>query len=211
MGYYFVCRACLRSVLVFYLKVGLTRSPAIPSFDRVKYKPNQVGAEQNMVFVLKHSGRVIRKLHASPPLYSRDWAVPSGPLPLDIERNLPTPNLLAEVIHIARPLCHLVSMGACGTSSWKPWLLSLGMDVASLYLHGEPYKQHRSDQVELQKRTMSLFLYLMRSPFYDNATKERLIGSLEGVGNRLPLIGNLLLLLSQAIPQWQGTYSYVWS
>ncbi|CAL8071569.1 unnamed protein product [Orchesella dallaii] len=204
-------KAGLRAALLFYYKVGLIRSPAIPSSERSKYLPHRIPAEPDVVFVLKHSGRVIRKLHASPPMHSRDWNVPEIPLSQFAERNLPRDKLLVEMIHISCPICHLVSLGACGTSSWKPWLLSLAMDVGSLYLHGDPLAANKSEQMEPQNRTFALLLYPLRSPFYDRSTKLRLISSLESVGNRIPKIGNLFLLLAQAIPQWQSTYSYVWN
>ncbi len=56
--------------------------------------------------------------------------------------------------------------------SWKPWLLALATDVASLQLMGTPtcYPQGR-EKSEILRRRMLLLLYLLRSPFYDTKTK----------------------------------------
>ncbi|KAL1486563.1 hypothetical protein MTO96_031336 [Rhipicephalus appendiculatus] len=40
--------------------------------------------------------------------------------------------LAAEVAHVVRPLAHLSAVGLCGRSSWTPWLMAAGLDVASL-------------------------------------------------------------------------------
>lgn len=146
----------------------------------------------------------------APPLHQRDWTVPAPELDISKERSLPVNALLGELLHVTRPLCHLATRGVFGGSSWVPWLTSLTMDVTSLYLHSN-YTLHPMEAKELSRRQMGLLIYLVRSPFYDRATKRRIMGLLEGVGGRVPIIGNLFLFLAKAIPEWQTTYSYVWS
>jgi peroxin-16 len=52
--------------------------------------------------------------------------------------------------------------------SWKPWLVSLLMDIASLHLHGG-LRQFTSPRgkSEVVRRRLVLLLYLLRSPFYE--------------------------------------------
>lgn len=37
--------------------------------------------------------------------------------------------LIAEMIYVAKPIAHLISMGIFGNKTWKPWLISLSMDL----------------------------------------------------------------------------------
>lgn len=85
----------------------------------------------SLTFTLKRSGKVVRKIEGSPPVYLRSWK----PLPEDAEIIAPqTTNTLqrisfAEMLYIAKPLVHLASMGAFGTNSWKSYCCALFMDL----------------------------------------------------------------------------------
>lgn len=116
-----------------------------------------------------------------------------------------------QILHILRPLCHLTGLGVWGTQSWKPWLTSLTIDVVSLQLHGKPIKMRNSEKIELTRRTYALLYYLIRSPFYDHFTKQKLLTTLVKFSNRIPIVGNLCGMLAEAIPEWQQTYSYTWN
>jgi peroxin-16 len=205
-------KTSLRAALLFHYKVGLIESPALQPYERRKTGSDSLGVPApNMVFILKHSGRVVRKIHASPPLASRNWKLPTVPTLNSIPNDLPPLRLLAEVIHILRPLAHLVGLGIWGTRSWKPWVVSLAMDVSSLQLHGTPIRMRPTERIELTRRTYALLYYLIRSPFYDRFTKRRMLASLLYLAQRLPIAGHVCKMLADAIPEWQQTYSYVWN
>lgn len=92
-------------------------------------------------FTLKHSGRIIRKIDSSPPLGLRTWK----PLEPEIIHHIAdkkvqefiiTRQLIAEYIYIAKPILHLISFGIYGTKSWKPWMISLILDISrSVYFY----------------------------------------------------------------------------
>lgn len=69
----------------------------------------------------------------------------------------------------------------------------------------------RRQFLELQRRKMMLLLYLLRSPFYDRYTKERLNKLLIVLSQSIPLVGHVLRPLAEYLPHWQGTYLYLWS
>ena len=43
--------------------------------------------------------------------------------------DLKTSRLIGEIFYILQPLVHLGSLAVFGKRSWKPWLISLGLDV----------------------------------------------------------------------------------
>ena len=174
----------------------------------------------------------------APPLKHRTWKLPDVPHLAVVPKDLPSLMVVAEVtnvflgvikrfrlfssevlnsdllqmLHILRPLTHLAGMTVWGPRSWKPWLLSIVMDVTSLQIHKQMLRRLRPEQKqELSRRTFALLYYLMRSPFYDTYTKKRLMGFLYVMSKRVPLIGRLFAVLAESIPDWQQTYSYIWN
>jgi hypothetical protein len=55
-----------------------------------------------------------------------------------------------------------------GRQSWRPWLLSFLVDYLSNKLSTLQSKRNVDEAEELARRKMAWFLYLIRSPFYDN-------------------------------------------
>ena len=95
--------------------------------------------------------------------------------------------------------------------SWKPWLLSLSMDLVSLQLHGGLLRWRSKEKSEIVRRRVSLLFYLLRAPFYDRFTKEVLVKILLFLSATLPLVKIVVDPLLQYIPVWQNTYCYNWS
>lgn len=78
------------------------------------------------------------------------------------------------------------------------------------------YHQHRAllskkQKVELSKRCVALLLYLLRSPFYDKFSKNKIEFLINGISNNVPLTKAICKPILQYIPQWQSTYFYMWS
>lgn len=129
-------------ILVYRHKETIIQTPPIPVLDRNKLAPatkhigsvrDEAQAQMNCAtFTLKSSGRVVRRVDGSPPIGLRTWKPPQA-LPCEneqtIEQALAGRQLMAETIYIAKPLAHLISMASFGTHSWKPWLISLGLDL----------------------------------------------------------------------------------
>lgn len=120
-------------------KECIIQTPPILPLERAKLVnkvPNYVDKtyeiNSNVSFTLK-SGRVIRKVDGAPSLNFRDWK----PLQAEqcdnkqtIEQALVGKQLAAETIYISKPLVHLASVACFGGHSWKPWIVSLALDLA---------------------------------------------------------------------------------
>lgn len=134
--------------------------------------------------------------------------------------------LYGELLHITRPLAHLALMGTFGTKSWISYLTSLAMDVSSLYLVRTPlpveqaavdlqvsstYQFNMNERLELGQRASSLLLYLLRSPFFDEYTKQRALEGIATTAENIPLFGSFLATFVNYIPDWQNDYFRVWS
>lgn len=140
--------------------------------------------------------------------------------------------LYGEVLHITRPLAHLALMGAFGIKSWLSFFASIAMDVSSLYLvrsplpltmpeeqslliQGQPVPEclqfSINEKMELGQRASSLLLYLLRSPFFDEYTKQRALEGLASTAGNIPLFGHFLATFVDYIPEWQKDYFRVWS
>lgn len=171
---------------------------------------------------LKRSGRIMRTLEKAPPRSQRTWMLPTADLRFRqmIEKNkkdappssLTEHQVIGEVLHIIKPVAHLGAMAGLGTSAWTPYFLSLSLDVASLKLLHEPPDKvwNLNESVELGQRSFALLLYLLRSPFYDRYTKERILRSLSLLSDHVPIIGRFIRPLVSYLPEWQRTYFYVW-
>lgn len=140
--------------------------------------------------------------------------------------------LYGEILHIARPLAHLALIGAFGTKSWLSFFTSIAMDVSSLYLVRSPlpltnapeqssptrqqaipecFQFNINEKMELGQRASSLLLYLLRSPFFDEYTKQKALEGLSSSAESIPFIGSFLATFVHYIPEWQSHYFRVWS
>ncbi|KAL3842483.1 hypothetical protein ACJMK2_020490 [Sinanodonta woodiana] len=174
-------------------------------------------------FTLVSSGRQMRKLEGAPPNSQRTWIPPttsttqnqSGRKITSQRQNestvLSKQQMWAEGIHIARPLAHLISMYLFGNNGWKPWLLAAGMDVSSMCLMGDTGDLTAKEKAELKRRTLMLLYYLLRSPFYDKYSKEKITYVLKMISDHVPLTGYILRPIMDYLPVWQRVYFYVWT
>lgn len=134
--------------------------------------------------------------------------------------------MYGELLHISRPLAHLALMGAFGTKSWISYFTSMAMDMSSLYLVRAPFPVPQSgdeqslpdefrfnlnERMELGQRASSLLLYLLRSPFFDEYTKQKALEGLSSTAESIPLVGGLLGTFINYIPDWQKDYFRTWS
>lgn len=164
----------------------------------------------------------MRSLDTAPSREMRTWLPPGADARIrqymDSRRKDAPPSQLTqnqiygEMLHILRPITHLSTMAIMGPTAWTPYIVALSMDLSSMKLLHEPHDHiwNLNESVELGQRTFSLLLYLLRSPFYDRYTKERIIRILSTMANKIPLIGRLIRPLITYLPEWQQTYFYVW-
>ena len=109
------------------------------------------------------------------------------------------------------PSLPVAAMFSLSQQSWKPWLLSLAMDLASLQLHGGLLRWRSKEKSEIVRRRVSLLLYLLRTPFYDRHTRALLVRLLGYLAATVPLVRLVINPMLGYLPAWQKTYSYCWS
>jgi hypothetical protein len=102
--------------------------------------------------------------------------------------------MVGELLYVARPLFQ--AKAECSSENpskrFHAWLVSLGMDVASLaVLYPSKARGNIYTQDEWNRRRMRLFLYLLRVPIWDTKTRpgvERFSTAIE----KFPLLGGVL-------------------
>ncbi|KAL5503207.1 hypothetical protein EMCRGX_G010122 [Ephydatia muelleri] len=222
-------KACLRLVHVFLLKGGIVKTPAVSGVDRSKAQPlcttTQVDSDftdegKPVAWKGTRTGKVIRSIHADSSIsYSQlqNYVTQSGASSRDGRPGSPqrpttlnSSQTVAEVLYIARPLVHVVSMFVFKQTSWKPWLIALIMDLVSLQCHGTLSKFNAPERAEVLRRRSILLVYLLRSPFYDEYTKDILMRFLKYLSATIPLAHYIIDPLVAYLPVWQHIYSYNW-
>lgn len=69
----------------------------------------------------------------------------------------------------------------------------------------------RKQKLQLSRRTLLLLMYVLRSPFYDKYSKDRIEAFLLALSKNVPLVGIVCNPLVQYLPFWQSSYFYMWS
>lgn len=152
-------RCIARLLLIYQHNETIIETPTITPLNRGRVAKCQTGGSKHLlglgqsefdsdVFTLKRSGRVVRKVESSPPIGNscytfiymiwnshfelglRNWKpvehqAPKFPIDLEISKC----QLIAETLYVAKPLIHLASMGVFGKTTWKPWVISLAVDL----------------------------------------------------------------------------------
>ncbi|XP_014669229.1 PREDICTED: peroxisomal membrane protein PEX16-like [Priapulus caudatus] len=194
-----LAKATLRFLLLLHYKSAVQPSPPFPPVDRLKLvegardQSGSTPAAAESVVELKSSGRLMRSLASSPPINYREWRVPKRTRvasSMTEHAHLSSQTIAGESLHIMRPLTHLTSMYLFGRSSWKPWMLAGLMDVLSLLVLHREGERAQHQQTELNRRQLLLLSYLLRSPFYDHFTRDRVVDLLESLSG-VPLISLL--------------------
>uniref|UniRef100_T1IXV4 Peroxisomal membrane protein PEX16 n=1 Tax=Strigamia maritima TaxID=126957 RepID=T1IXV4_STRMM len=196
-----------RKSVAEYLKTcppskNMTKSSVILEEDENKAKtPFINGVNKSSSFTLKSTGRVIRTLAAGenkPPLAT-----------FQIDASCPQ-KLVGEMIYTLRPLVHLFLMSVFGRQSWMPWLSSLSMDVCSIYVAGQSQSIRPAEMKELNHRTLELFVYLFRSPFYNKYSKQKLLNIIGALNRVLPLGKPIWTSIESYAELWEQIYFYSW-
>ncbi|XP_039992321.1 peroxisomal biogenesis factor 16 isoform X2 [Xiphias gladius] len=189
-----IFKTIFRIVLLLWYKSGIQTSPPIIPLDR--------GAE------LSGEG---------PSLQARLWGAPSQKRSSSSREKLhskPThlglQETIAESVYIGRPLVHLLCLGLCGKQSWKPWLVSGVLELSSFAVLSDTKFQNRWERAEMRRRAFLLLYYLLRSPFYDRYSEEKILFLLRLLADHVPGIGLVAHPLMDYLPTWQKIYFYNW-
>ncbi len=130
----------------------------------------------------------------------------------------------AEIVHALRPAVYAVFLYRHGRASWRPFVASLSLDLASLAIHArarailegggtvasrryldKPYTERERD--ELSRRKLVLAMYLLRSPLFELGARPTL-ETVAGALTRLPLVGSLAPRGSELLIGMQQYFSY---
>ncbi|KAH3764476.1 peroxin-16 [Pelomyxa schiedti] len=134
-------------------------------------------------------GRTVTRHHlmqnfSVPSMHPKDqlsmWAPPVPHQRFVIDRLSPSV-VAAELLYIFRPLISLAALYKWREHSWKPWLISLGVDLISVQL-ATSSTLSPEEKEEYTRRSWLWIQYLLRSPAYD--TLGRVMNS-SGVYDRL--------------------------
>ncbi|GCB69011.1 hypothetical protein scyTo_0013905 [Scyliorhinus torazame] len=193
-----LAKATLRILLLLWYKAGIQTSPPVTPLDRERH--------------------LQRSSIEAPSLPLRRWGIPQ-----EEERQqrsqeeseqpatpLSHQETLAESLYITRPLLHLMALGIWGQKSWKPWLVSGILDIASLSLMRDPKQMRQAERAELRRRTFLLLYYLLRSPFYDRYSESKILFLLRVLADYVPGVGLVARPLMDYLPVWQKIYFYNW-
>ncbi|PIA18066.1 peroxisome membrane protein [Coemansia reversa NRRL 1564] len=122
--------------------------------------------------------------------------------------------LAGELLFILRPLIYIIGIRKMGRRDWRPWALSLLIELASrqmvrtdLHIDKKGQPEHTIEREELSRRKWLFLYYLLRSPFFDRFTESRLTRAANWCGNK-PLLSLLSALIQDYKPLWQQYYFY---
>ncbi|XP_061743719.1 peroxisomal biogenesis factor 16 [Nerophis ophidion] len=214
-----IFKAIMRLVLLLWYKSGIHTSPPIIPLDRgaeISVEDSHVKQQDDTCFVGQRSGRVIRSLGSAPSVCGADSLKNRRRQNMKEEKlhSKPTSLLLqetiAESVYISRPLVHLLCLGLCGKRSWKPWIVSAALELSSFAVLHEKKFDNRWEREEMRRRTFILLYYLVRSPFYDIYSEDKIVFLLRLLANHVPGIGLVARPLMDYLPSWQKIYFYNW-
>lgn len=102
------------------------------------------------------------------------------PIPQKVKAPLATRGLkkikLGEAIHLLRPLIYCLAQIHYGANSYKPYIISLVLDLirVALQKNAEFYDPKELEEYKLRNKDL-VINYLLRNPFYNNILKNRII------------------------------------
>ncbi len=102
------------------------------------------------------------------------------PIPRQIKSPLLNRDLkkirLGEAIHLVRPLIYCLAQIYYGTNSYKPYIISLILDLIRLLLQmkTECYDPKELEEFKLRKKDI-VINYMLRNPFYTKILKEKIV------------------------------------
>lgn len=102
------------------------------------------------------------------------------PIPQKVKAPLATRQLkrikFGEAIHLLRPLIYCLAQIIYGVNSYKPYFISLVLDLLRILLqkNADFYDPKELEEYKLRNKDI-LINYLLRNPFYTNILKDRIL------------------------------------
>ncbi|KAI9202313.1 peroxisome membrane protein [Polychytrium aggregatum] len=144
-------------------------------------------------------------------LDSRALAEPNR-VPQDLVPGLSSQRIIAEWMFILRPLVYVLAIRKYGRRSWKPWAISLFLELASFSASLDSKLNFRKnlsslEKEEYRKRASYFLFYLLRNPCYEAVTRPKLSSVIAGM-SKVPLISIAAGLLDDYKVFWESYYFY---
>jgi len=205
---FFVTSAVLGvEVVKFLLRLGIlwrrwaTQGSCMLTEDSIpSYVPDE---EEKDSSVQQKSPDADTSRACRPTLLTSLWQL----LPEDERKRKPdfVASLLAgEILHLIRPLVYLLAALRFGRNSWKPFLMSLGVDLLSRRASGSG--RTAEEKQEASKRLWALLLYLLRPPFCNKVLIRVLHAICGKVMPCLPQIPNAIVGILES---YSNSYFYI--
>lgn len=131
--------------------------------------------------------------------------------PMEMVKPLHGLRKAAEYLYIFRPLLYLALLRKCDKNSWKPWLISIGLEMLALLPSNgwisEAPELSLLEADEIKRRQRYLFFYLLKSPFYQNYSKS-VIDNVVKSTETTPLISIFSSMIKDYQPLWENYHFY---
>eukprot|EP00041_Stephanoeca_diplocostata_P031295 m.972768 g.972768 ORF g.972768 m.972768 type:complete len:374 (-) comp23930_c0_seq32:1654-2775(-) len=132
-------------------------------------------------------------------------------LALPVSNPLTPHRMVAELAYISRPIVYLTSASVWGRSSWSAWLLSLLTEAVGVWSLRGQQGFSAAETEEVNRRRISLFLYLLRSPFYSKYTQGPLLALLGRIKKSLPWFSIFVDSIVHYLEYWHGLHMCTWA
>ncbi|CAG8459713.1 16488_t:CDS:2 [Cetraspora pellucida] len=136
--------------------------------------------------------------------------------PPDLVHKLHSFGKLGELLYILRPLIYVIALQKYGNKSWRPWLLSLFIELSTIILTNYFYKTQipggyrwlsTLEKEERKRRIRQFFFYILRGPFYEQFTRPKVTNFCNSVSNK-PILALFGGILRDYQPLWENIYFY---
>eukprot|EP00842_Homolaphlyctis_polyrhiza_P006711 jgi/Hompol1/7040/HPOL_001910-RA len=138
-----------------------------------KWKGSRTGRERYEVAAISDNAGFERSMQF---LTSRALVEPIVP-PRELVQRTTGPRKWAEYLFILRPLIYVLAIKRFGARSYRPWLLSLVIELVAFSVSID-WRRHtfeasltQLEKEEAKRRSYLFLLYLLRNPFYEQFTK----------------------------------------
>jgi len=146
--------------------------------------------------------------HGRSPQNPHGNFVPHPQHPRDTEAFIPSHReILGEVLFFIRPVVYVVGRVLCKEDSWRPFLLSLFVDIASKQCLAKFTDMSPSQRSEAARRLFLYAYYLVRDPFFHRFTSVPLLAFGRFLRS-LPVFGALFGGVIELLLALQGHHFY---
>ncbi|KAI8923209.1 peroxisome membrane protein [Entophlyctis helioformis] len=187
----------------------VTKLRPVDEISGTSWQGKRTGREHHQVSAIEGSKGFDRSMQF---LLSKAMTEPAA-APIKLLSQLKGIRLLGEYAFILRPLIYVMAIKQYGISSFKPWIISLLVELFSFStafdLKKRTFKLSLSDleKSEVKRRSFLFLYYLLRKPFYDSFTKSHLDAFAASISTK-PVVSMLGSVIKDYQPFWENYYFY---